>query len=100
MSGRMLTIVTAAVDPDRVPELITGFQELTAGALPDGLLRSELLQTSDGRWHIATLWRDREALDAMRAAGPPAAPTLFRSVGGEPTLEVCSVAAARESATG
>ena len=100
MPGHILTIVSATVDPDRQSELTAGFRELTAGGTPDGLLRSELLQASDGRWQIATLWRDREALDAMRARPePPAAPTLFRRVGAEPTLEVCSVMASHQPAT-
>jgi hypothetical protein len=43
-------------------------------------------------WRIQTLWRDQQALDTMRAAPePPAAPTLFRQVGAEPTLQILLV---------
>jgi hypothetical protein len=45
-----------------------------------------------GDWRIQTLWRDRDALDKMRAATEaPAAPRLFRSVGADPSLEIFEV---------
>jgi hypothetical protein len=94
VTGRILTVVSGHVDPARGSELIEGFGRLTDGPTPDGLVRSELLQGPGGRWVVQTLWRDRAALDAMRARPePPAAPTLFRSVGSDPVLEILEVAA-------
>ncbi|HLO36171.1 MAG TPA: antibiotic biosynthesis monooxygenase [Candidatus Deferrimicrobium sp.] len=94
MTVGVLTEVGASVAPDREIELLTGFRELIRQPTPDGLLRTELLRGADGRWRIQTLWRDRAALDAMRAASePPAAPRLFRSVGAEPTLVILEVLA-------
>jgi quinol monooxygenase YgiN len=91
---RVLTEVAARVTPDHVANLQAGFETLLAGPLPDGLLRTELLRGPDGQWRIHTLWRDHEALDAMRASGePPAAPRLFRAVGAEPTLTILEVTA-------
>ena len=60
-----------------------------------GAVGTELLSGPDGRWCIQTLWRDRAALDAMRAAAPegPAAPRLFRAVGADPELAVLGVRA-------
>jgi quinol monooxygenase YgiN len=96
MSSRVLTVVSATVTEDRHERLIGGFRELLEGELPEGLLRTELVRGPDNCWRIQTLWRDRAALEAMRAAPePPAAPTLFRSVGGEPSLEIWDVVSSR-----
>jgi hypothetical protein len=87
----VLTEVRALVHPSRGDDVVAGFRRLLAGPAPDGLLRSELLRTG-GEWRIQTLWRDREALEAMRAGSEePAAPALFRSVGAEPELTVLEV---------
>ena len=94
MPQHVLTEVTASVDPTREDDLIAGFQGLLRSAVPEGLLRTELLHGPEGHWRIQTLWRDRAALDAMRAGSqPPAAPALFRSVGADPTLMVLDVTA-------
>ncbi len=91
---RVLTEVSARVTPEREADLQAGFERLLAGPLPDGLLRTELLRGPGGQWRIQTLWRDHEALDAMRASTePPAAPRLFREVDAEPTLTILEVAA-------
>ena len=90
----ILTIVTADVDQGRAQELVTAYQLLLAGGLPDGLLETQLLGDGQGHWAIHSLWRDRAALDAMRAAPePPAAPTLFRRFSAEPSLAVMEVLA-------
>jgi hypothetical protein len=90
----ILTIVTADVDQGRGQDLIAAYQSLLAGGLPDGLLETPLLGDGQGHWAIHSLWRDRAALDAMRAAPePPAAPTLFRRFSGEPALTVMPVLA-------
>ncbi|HWJ80965.1 MAG TPA: antibiotic biosynthesis monooxygenase [Nocardioides sp.] len=89
---QVLTEVFAVVAADREDELLRGFDRLLEEPTPDGLLRTELLRGTDG-WRIQTLWRDRAALDAMRASGePPAAPRLFASVGAEPSLRILEVA--------
>ena len=94
MSQHVLTEVRATVGPDRVDDLVAGFRQLLRSSTPDGLLRTELLRGPEGQWRIQTLWRDKAALDAMRAASePPAAPSLFRSVGADPSLTVLEVTA-------
>jgi len=96
MAGQVLTEVSAVVAPGREAELLAAYRALVAGPLPDGLVRTELLGGQDGRWRIHTLWRDRAALDAMRAApDPPAAPRLFREVGAEPELAIFDIALSR-----
>lgn len=88
----ILTIVTAQVDEDRAQELIDAYAQLLTEGFPDGLLETRLLGDGSGHWAIHSLWRDRAALDAMRAAPePPAAPTLFRRFAGEPALEIMTV---------
>lgn len=88
----ILTVVTADVDEGQAPDLIAAFRALLAGGLPDGLLETRLLGDGRGHWAIHSLWRDRAALDAMRASSePPAAPALFRRFDAEPVLTVMQV---------
>ena len=88
----ILTIVTADVDQDQAQALITSYETLLAGGLPDGLLETQLLGDGQGHWAIHSLWRDQAALDAMRAAPePPVAPALFRRFSAEPALAIMRV---------
>jgi hypothetical protein len=93
MTGQILTEVSAVVAPDREAGLLAAYRQLVAQPLPDGLVRTELLSGQEGRWRIQTLWRDRAALDAMRAdPEAPAAPRLFREAGADPQLALFDVA--------
>jgi hypothetical protein len=97
MTSLILTVVSAIVDPAREGELTAAYQAVLEEERPDGLLASALLRGESNQWQIATLWRDRAALDAMRSgAQPPAAPRVFRCVGAEPTLAVFEVANASQ----
>jgi quinol monooxygenase YgiN len=88
----LLTIVSADVDQRQAQDLIAAYESLLATGLPDGLLETQLLGDGQGHWAVHSLWRDRAALDAMRAAPePPAAPTLFRRFSAEPALAVMQV---------
>jgi len=88
----VLTIVSADVDPARADELVAAYEALLAGGLPDGLLETQLLGDGEGHWAIHSLWRDRAALEDMRAAPePPAAPALFRRFSAEPSLAIMTV---------
>ena len=92
MNPRILTVVSATVDPHRESELLAGFHSLVGAPVPDGLLRTQLLRGDGGHWRIQSLWKDRDALDRMRAGSePPAAPRLFRSVGADPSLRIFEV---------
>jgi hypothetical protein len=94
MPGEVLTEVSAQLADDRADEAVRRFRALLTGPRPDGLLRTELLRGPQGWWRIQTLWRDRAALDAMRAGTEaPAAPALFRALGADPTLQVYDLAA-------
>ena len=94
----VVTVLEAAVSPERAAELRTAFQ--SAGAeLPPGLLRTDLLVARDERtrWRIQSLWASADALAAMRRAGTPAGVLMFRAAGAEPTLTVFQVVASRSS---
>src|SRR5260370_34137298 len=89
MPGEIMTEVSAVVAGERAGEVLAAFAELAQRPLPDGLLRTELLEGGDGGWQIQSLWRGRAALDAMRAgSGPPAAPALFRKLRVGPGVRV------------
>ena len=97
MGQRLITSVSAKVDPERENELTSGFRDLVAGTMPDGLLRTELLRGQDGVWLIQSLWRDRDAVLAARASGePPAALELFRTVSADHTHGVFTVELSHE----
>jgi quinol monooxygenase YgiN len=88
----VLTIVSADVDQDRADHLASEFETLLGRGVPEGLLETRLVGDGQGHWAIHSLWRDRAALDAMRASPePPAAPALFRRFAAEPTLVVMQV---------
>ena len=88
----VVTVVSAEVPQSRGAELVAAYEDLLAGGLTEGLLETQLLGDGQGHWAIQSRWRDRAALDAMRAApDPPAAPALFRRFGGDPTLVVMAV---------
>jgi quinol monooxygenase YgiN len=94
MPGEIMTEVSAIVAGERAGDVLAAFTELAQRPLPDGLLRTELLEGRDGQWKIQSLWRDRAALDAMRAGPePPAAPALFRQLGAEPELRIYTLQA-------
>jgi hypothetical protein len=89
---RIMTSVTARVPQDREQELVDGYRELGREEKPDGFLRSELLRGDGGRWLLQTLWRDRDALLALRAAGkPPAVVALLDRLGAEHSHELLHV---------
>lgn len=96
MTGQILTEVSAVVAPEREADLLAAYRELVTRPLPAGLVRTELLTGQGGRWRVQTLWRDRAALEAVRAAPePPAALRLFRSVDAEPEVALFDVALGR-----
>jgi len=88
----VLTIVAGDVPAGRDGELRTAYEALVAGGLPDGLVETSLLRGEGAEWMVATHWRDRAALMAMRASGePPAAIALFEGVGARPRVGVYDV---------
>lgn len=94
MSRMILTEVSATVDSGRESDLVVGFRDLARSPVPDGLVRTELLQGPEGRWRIQTLWRSREALNAMLAGSEtPTARRLFERAGADSSLQILEVEA-------
>lgn len=90
--AKVLTIVAGDVDAAREADLLAAYRQVTAEPLPDGLEESSLLRGTEGRWQIATLWRDRAALAAMRASGEaPAAFRVFAAAESEAVLTIFEV---------
>lgn len=74
MGHRIMGVLTAHVASEREEEFLAGIREILAAEKPDGFLRYEVLRGRDGQWLIHSLWRDKEAMSALRAEGrvPPA----------------------------
>jgi heme-degrading monooxygenase HmoA len=92
MGKPVVTSVELRIPADREQELLHGYRDMIAGPTPDGFMRSELLRSFDGAWRIQTVWRDRDALTALRQSGePPAALALLERLGAEHTHSVFTV---------
>lgn len=89
---QVLTIVAADVPDGRAADLQAAYEALVGTGLPDGLIETSLLHGNGAEWMIASRWRDRAALEAMRSSGEqPAALRLFAEVGAVPRVEVFDV---------
>lgn len=89
----VLTVLEANVEPGKEAALQSAYERAVEGALPPGLVRTELLRDSrePTRWRIQTLWESREVLEAMRKTGTPAGVLMFRAADAEPTLSIFEV---------
>jgi hypothetical protein len=93
-SAMVMTVLEAQVAPDRWDALRRSYE--ARGRLPDSgaIVESFLIQrTDDGStWRIVTVWRDQEALDAMRGSGEiPTGVLIFRDADAEPRLTVFTI---------
>ena len=89
----VITVLEAVVAPERVADLKVSYADAGKSPLPDGLVRSALLQdTRDPtRWRIETVWESPEALSRMRQAGKPKGLQIFESAGARPSLDIFRV---------
>jgi hypothetical protein len=93
-SSMVMTVLEAQVAADRWDALRRSYE--ARARLPDSgaIVESFLIQgTDDGStWHIVTVWRDQEALDAMRGSGEtPTGVLIFRDADAEPRLTVFTI---------
>ena len=80
-----VTFVTGNINPDRVPGVKERYEAAVAAGLPAGMERTYMLQVEPGRVAILSIWRDRDAVEAMIATGEePLARRLIREAGGDP----------------
>lgn len=85
----VVTMVSARITPDRVPDLTGAFSQALRAGLPGQRRQTSLLHGDDDLWRIVTVWRSREDLDAYLASGAePFAPRLLREAGGSPEVDV------------
>src|SRR5438105_531139 len=89
----ILTVLDGTVAPERTNGLRDAYANLTNRPRPNGLVRSDLLQSGSdaSHWRLQTLWASREALDHMRSQGTPGGVLVFRAAGAEPTLTIFDV---------
>src|SRR5512136_5218 len=91
----IITILEAHVAADKSGELQRAYEEAIS-ELEAGIQQAFLLHSlaDSSLWRIITVWRSREALDAMRQSGQtPRGVLIFRAADAEPTLSVYDVAA-------
>lgn len=90
----VMTVLEAQVAADRWDALRRSYE--ARARLPDSgaIVESFLIQeTDDGNtWRIVTVWRDQEALDAMRGSGEtPTGVLIFRDADAEPRLTIFTI---------
>jgi quinol monooxygenase YgiN len=93
-SAMVMTVLEAQVAADRWDALRRSYE--ARARLPDSgaIVESFLIQeTDDGNtWRIVTVWRDQEALDAMRGSGEtPTGVLIFRDADAEPRLTIFTI---------
>jgi hypothetical protein len=93
-SAMVMTILEAQVAPERWDALRRSYE--ARARLPDSgaIVESFLIQGTDdiGTWRIVTVWRDREALEAMRGSGEtPTGVLIFRDADAEPRLTLFTI---------
>jgi quinol monooxygenase YgiN len=90
----VMTILEAEVAPERWEALRTSYEARARLPESGAIVESFLVQSSedDSTWRIVTIWRDREALDAMRGSGEtPTGVLIFRDADAEPRLTIFTV---------
>jgi hypothetical protein len=94
-SGSMvMTILEAQVAPERWDLLRKSYEARARLPESGAIVESFLIQGTDdaSTWRIVTVWRDREALDAMRGSGEtPTGVLIFGDADAEPRLTIFTV---------
>lgn len=91
--GMVMSVLEASVPKDRWKDLQSAYERI-AQQLTPGIVQTFLLHdTKDpALWRIATVWENREAIEAMRQSGEtPGGVLVFRAAGAEPTLSIFDV---------
>lgn len=91
----VITVLEATINADKWAVLEEVYRATLKEQTP-GLVQTFLLHSSaePTRWQIATVWKDRAALNAMRQSGEtPRGVVIFRAAGAEPTLTIFDVTA-------
>ncbi len=89
----VITVLEARVPEDRIGDVEAVFRQGIVN-LPPEIAETYLVKdTSDSTlYRLNTVWRSRQALDAMRASGvKPKGVQMFEAVGANPTLSIFEV---------
>lgn len=90
----VMSMIRGVVAADRLEEVRGPYAAAITAGTPPGIVTTYLLSGPGDLVAIATIWRDRAALDAMIATGEePLARRLIREAGGEPSAEFFEVMA-------
>lgn len=89
-----LSLVSAEIAPERQAEVEEAYRSMVASDLPPAIRETFLLVSDHGTMAIATVWKSRKALDAVRL-GPeePFARRVLREAGGNPEARFFDVVA-------
>jgi quinol monooxygenase YgiN len=99
----VMTILEARVAPAQWDALRESYESRARLPESGAIVESFLVQGNEdsNSWRIVTVWRDREALDAMRSSGEtPTGVLIFRDADAEPRLTVFTVWANPRAAPG
>ena len=95
----VLSLVSARIAPERQAQVAETYRETIDADLPSVIRETFLLAADDGTVAIATIWKSREALDAVRlATEEPFARRVLREAGGDPQAQFFEIIA--EAASG
>ncbi|HUF40219.1 MAG TPA: antibiotic biosynthesis monooxygenase, partial [Anaerolineales bacterium] len=86
----VITILEAVVERDRIGELENAYRRET-GAIPPEIVETFLARDAgdETKFRIITIWRDRQALESMRASvEKPKGVQIFEEAGAAPTLTI------------
>jgi quinol monooxygenase YgiN len=90
----VMTILEAQVAAARWDALHESYDARARLPESGAIVESFLVQSDEApnTWRIVTVWRDREALDAVRSSGEtPTGVLIFRDADAEPRLTVFTV---------
>lgn len=89
----VITILEGQV-PEGKQAILKSAYSAAISKLDTGIIETFLIQDSkdNNLWRIVTIWKDQEALDAMRNSGEtPKGILIFREAGVTPTLSIPKV---------
>ena len=92
----VMTMLEAQVPPERWDDLRASYEARARLPESGAILESFLIQGTENTsvWRIVTVWRDREALEAMRSSGEtPTGVLIFRDAEAQPRLTIFNVLA-------
>jgi heme-degrading monooxygenase HmoA len=94
----VLSLVTAKIAPERQAEVADTYRRTVEADLPPAIRQTFLLVGEDDTVAIATVWKSREDLEAMRRSPEePFARRVLREAGGDPEAAFYEIVAEASS---